>query len=201
MYIENNVSSSFTVLVRSRQESPVVSVIVAMYNNGENGYLRRCLQSIEMQDCDKAEYILVDDCSDDDTLDIAVDFASKRSDTTVAKLAENSGPGTARNVAIRLAHGAYTTMLDSDDYVSTNYFNSMCAEAERTGADCVYGEFFQLVDAGGVLWAAFDQTFRTPRSSVRSPWRKGRASSLIMGRSVCIGGPFSMTLGTSILST
>ena len=147
----NNVSDRFTVLIRSEQESPVVSVIVPMYNNGKNGYLRKRLESIEIQDCDKAEYVLVDDCSDDDTLDIAVTFVSMRSDTTVVKLAENCGPGSARNVAIGLAHGSYVALLDSDDYVSTNYFNSMCAEAERSGADCIFGEPFQRVDAEGVL--------------------------------------------------
>lgn len=136
-------------MARSELKSPVVSVIVAMYNNGENGYLRKCLESIEMQDCNKAEYVLVDDCSDDDTLAIAVDFASKRSDTTVAKLAENSGPGTARNVAIGLAHGTYVSVLDSDDYVSAGYCNSMCAEAVRSGADCIFSEFIQYVDSSG----------------------------------------------------
>ena len=159
---KNKISNTFTVLCRSEQENPVVSVVVAMYNNGDNGYLRRCLRSIEMQDCDKAEYILVDDCSGDDTLDIAVSFASKRSDTTVAKLAENSGPGTARNVAIGLAQGSYISVLDSDDYISAGYYNSMCAAAERSGADCIFSEFIQIVDAQGGALGGVRSNFPDP---------------------------------------
>lgn len=61
------------------------------------------------------EVIVVDDGSEDNTLEVAKSYAEKDSRLRVFHK-ENGGVSSARNMGIREAHGEYITFLDSDDW-------------------------------------------------------------------------------------
>jgi len=92
---------------------PAVSVITPLYNCSD--YIEKTIESVISQTYKDWEMIMVDDCSEDDSLTIAQRFASLDSRIKVFALEENAGAAAARNHAIREASGRYIAFLDSDD--------------------------------------------------------------------------------------
>jgi len=93
--------------------SPVVSIITPLFNCAT--FLRETIQSVQAQTFRDWELILVDDCSEDDSLEIARAFEQSDSRIRVIQLPENAGPAIARNKGIEAASGRYIAFLDSDD--------------------------------------------------------------------------------------
>lgn len=98
------------------------SVIVPVYNVEK--YLRRCLDSLKNQEGNDFEVILVDDGSTDNSLAICNEYAA--TDTRFKVIhKENGGVSSARNVGIDQATGKYIAFVDSDDYVTKDYFETL----------------------------------------------------------------------------
>ena len=99
-----------------------ISVVVPVYN--VELYLRQCLDSIINQSYSNLEIILVDDGSQDQSLKICEDFASKDSRIKVIHQ-KNAGVSVARNKGIEAATGEYITFLDSDDWIEKEMYKEM----------------------------------------------------------------------------
>jgi glycosyltransferase involved in cell wall biosynthesis len=91
--------------------TPLVSVILPARNAG--GTIARALESAADQTYANLEIVLVDDCSDDETGEIARTW--NRLPITALRLDRQSGAAAARNRGIELARGDYIAFLDSDD--------------------------------------------------------------------------------------
>ena len=102
-------------------ENALISVIVPVYNAEK--YLADCVQSIISQTYRNLEIILVDDGSKDSSGSICDSFAEKDSRIKVIHQ-ENAGVSAARNHGLDECHGEYVSFVDSDDYYSTNLFES-----------------------------------------------------------------------------
>ena len=100
-----------------KSNTPKISIIICAYNREE--YLKRCLNSVKNQTLKNIEIICADDGSTDNTLDVFRKYANKdhRFKFFTQK---NSGPGVARNKAIKMATGEYIMSLDSDDWIELN---------------------------------------------------------------------------------
>lgn len=98
------------------------SVIVPVYNTEK--YLDRCVSSIISQSFDDYELILVDDGSSDGCPEICDHWAENDKHIKVIHQ-ENGGQSTARNAGLKAAAGDYILFVDSDDYVSKDYFAKM----------------------------------------------------------------------------
>lgn len=100
-----------------KSNTPKISIIICAYNREE--YLKRCLNSVKNQTLKNIEIICADDGSTDNTLDVFRKYANKdhRFKFFTQK---NSGPGVARNKAIKMATGEYIMFLDSDDWIELN---------------------------------------------------------------------------------
>lgn len=94
-----------------------VSVIVPVYN--VERYLEACLDSLVMQNIDKddIEVLLIDDGSDDSSLNIC-QLYSKMFPFFKVIHKENGGVASARNLGIKCASGKYLMYLDSDDMLT-----------------------------------------------------------------------------------
>jgi glycosyltransferase involved in cell wall biosynthesis len=101
------------------KNSPLLSVIVANYNN--QSYIKECLDSIMSQTFKDLEIIVSDDCSTDNSLEIAKEY-EKKYPGIVKMIASsiNRGVAQTRHEAILQAKGEYITTLDSDDYYYDN---------------------------------------------------------------------------------
>ena len=56
-------------------EQPLVSILTPVYNGAD--YLAECIESVLQQTYQNYEYIIVNNCSTDGTLQIALDYALK----------------------------------------------------------------------------------------------------------------------------
>jgi GT2 family glycosyltransferase len=88
-------------------DSPVVSVVIPARHCADD--LAQCLESLERSHYRDFEVIVVDDASQDDTT-AGID----RSRVRVLVMAEQSGPGLARNRGAEFARGEYLLFLDAD---------------------------------------------------------------------------------------
>jgi glycosyltransferase involved in cell wall biosynthesis len=86
-----------------------VSVIIPTYNR--SGLVVRAVRSALAAMSPGDELLVIDDGSTDDTAEVLRQFGGAIRYVRV----ENSGPGPARNLGIRLAKGPLVTFLDSDD--------------------------------------------------------------------------------------
>jgi GT2 family glycosyltransferase len=87
------------------------------------------IRSVLSQTRGDFELIVVDDGSSDDTVDRVQRFASDGRVQVIRQ--RNSGPGAARNRAIRSGRGQYVSMLDSDDLWLPEYLETMAAILDR----------------------------------------------------------------------
>lgn len=102
----------------------ILSIIVPNYNKGIK--LKRCLDSIAKQINSYIEVIIVDDCSDDESMEIL----KKYNDFKILRNNDNSGVSYSRNMGIEVARGEYITFIDSDDVVFDNYVDVILKKIE-----------------------------------------------------------------------
>lgn len=119
---ESVLVKSNRISTKVNEETNLVSVIVPAYNAEK--YIDRCLKSICYQSYGNLEIILVDDGSNDSTLEIAENWAKK--DGRIKLISQqNRGVSAARNVGMELSNGRYITFVDSDDYLASNFVESL----------------------------------------------------------------------------
>lgn len=100
----------------------MISIIVPVFNVEK--YLNQCVQSILCQTYGNYELILVDDGSTDNSGRMCEQY--KELDKRVQVIhKENGGLSDARNKGTEAAHGEYITYIDSDDYVSEDYLETL----------------------------------------------------------------------------
>lgn len=99
-----------------------ISVIIPVYNAEKT--LSKCLDSLLAQSCDNVEIILVNDGSTDSSAEICKKYASLHPEIKYLEK-ENGGVSTARNTALDIAKGDYITFVDSDDWVTPDYFETI----------------------------------------------------------------------------
>lgn len=92
----------------------MVSIITPVYNREE--FLEECVQSIINQTYKNWELILVDDCSEDSSVEIIKRFIESDSRIKGYFFKKNFGAGIARNKGIEISKGRFIAFLDSDDY-------------------------------------------------------------------------------------
>jgi glycosyltransferase involved in cell wall biosynthesis len=120
-----------------------LSVIIPVYNTA--AYLPQCLDSAINQTLQNIEIICVDDCGSDNSAGILRRYARRDARLKISRHQRNLGLGAARNTGIRLARGAYIGFLDSDDWLDTDYFAGLYAQAQKHNADIAQG-FIKFFD-------------------------------------------------------
>ena len=101
-----------------------ISVIIPIYNAYD--CLEKSVRSVQAQDYDDLEIILIDDGSTDGSDRLAEELADSddRHRTTVFHK-ENGGSSSARNLGIQKATGDYLGFVDSDDYIEPDMFSEL----------------------------------------------------------------------------
>jgi len=92
---------------------PTVSVITPVYNAEE--FIKETIESVLNQTYEDYEYLLIDDCSTDNSADIVQSYAEQDHRVKYIKLKENSGAAVARNTGLENAKGRFIAFIDSDD--------------------------------------------------------------------------------------
>lgn len=163
-----------------------ISTIIPMCNDDK--YLRECIDHIINQTIgfkENVQLILVDDCSEDKSYEIAVEYQEKYPENIIAKrLDENSGyGGKPRNLGIELATGKYLTFSDADDYFKEDAFEIMVKAMEERDADFIITNW-EYMEFDGTPWEkpVFDlerfENFKLEKDDYRN-------SFYVMNSSMC----------------
>ena len=115
-----------------------VSVVIPVY--GTEKYLTRCLNSVINQIYRNLEIIVVNDCSPGNAEEIILDFCKKDKRIKYLKHDVNRGLFQARLTGSKQASGDYIAFLDSDDYVSFDFYYSLITRAQEEAADITIGK-------------------------------------------------------------
>lgn len=117
-----------------------LSVIVPVYNMASGGKLNFCMDSLVGQTLPASAYeiLAVDDASTDNSLEILRDYERRYPDRVkVIHYETNRRQGGAKNEGLRYAKGDWVGFIDSDDWVTPDYYEKLLRRAEATGADLV----------------------------------------------------------------
>ena len=98
----------------------MLSIIITAYNAEKT--IERCINSILENEYNDYEIIVINDGSSDKTEKVIELFASDKIKYFSKK---NTGVADSRNFGIEKAKGEYITFVDSDDYMSNNYFENL----------------------------------------------------------------------------
>jgi len=130
---------------------PKLTLYTCVYNAEE--FIERCMSSVCKQRCFRdIEYIIIDDCSTDNTLEKIAKLSVKFKNIRWIKNNKNLGLASSSNIALKEARGKYIMRLDADDFfVSIHAIESMVKAIENTGADVIYphnyfGSFDKIQD-------------------------------------------------------
>ncbi|MFF9621845.1 glycosyltransferase family 2 protein [Streptomyces griseosporeus] len=110
-----------------------LSVIVPFYNVQQ--YAPDTLKSLRANARDDFEFVLVDDCSRDETPDILARAERELPGAVYVRHDRNGGLATARNTGLDRARGTYLTFLDGDDWLAPGYYERLVAAMDELGCD------------------------------------------------------------------
>lgn len=111
-----------------------VSVIVPAYNAAQD--VPKLIAALKKQTVKPLEYILIDDCSSDNTKEMAKDFFQ------VHSTPKNSGPAMARNLGMKMAKGDYYAFLDSDCRPEPDWMEKLFKCLTEKNEDVITGSYF-----------------------------------------------------------
>jgi glycosyltransferase involved in cell wall biosynthesis len=131
-----------------------VSVIIPVYNVEK--YIDKCVRSLFSQSLEDVEYIFVDDCTPDRSVEhiqeILREYPQRKSSVKIIKHDVNKGLPAARCTGLNYATGEYIIHSDSDDWMEINMLQELYETAKRENADCVYCDFYFITEEGRTLY-------------------------------------------------
>lgn len=121
-----------------------VSVVIPVY--GVEAYIERCARSLFEQTMRSGiEFIFVDDCSKDNSIAVLQQtlsqYPQRVADVKILRQPRNMGVSVARQRGVDAASGEYIIHCDPDDSVVSEIYETLLAEARRTGADITMCDF------------------------------------------------------------
>lgn len=123
-----------------KKRTPLLSVIVPVY--GTEDTLERCLDSILGSTYKNIEIIVVNDKSPGNASEIVNSYHNRDNRVNLVEHPVNKGLFLARMTGTKAAHGDYLAFLDSDDYVSVDFYRRLIEKAVKTDSDMVIGEVY-----------------------------------------------------------
>ena len=128
-------------------DSEKVSICVPIY--GVEKYIERCARSLFEQTYNNIEYIFVDDCSPDHSMDILknviVDYPDRKPSVWIINHEHNKGLAGARNTAIDNASGSFVLHVDSDDYIPSDYVSTILMKQQEGDYDIVVNKVVSVL--------------------------------------------------------
>ncbi len=88
------------------------------------------------------ELLVVDDGSDDTTASIAQKYTDTDKRVKVIRHESNKGLFATRITGVKKASGEYIGFVDSDDYLSSDYYRLLVKKAAEENSDITIGDFF-----------------------------------------------------------
>lgn len=125
-------------------KTPTVSIILPTYNGERN--LADSISSCLSQTFKDFELIIVNDCSTDQTLHIANEFAAKDSRVKIVSNDANKKLPASLNIGFEQSKGDFLTWTSDDNFYKPDALAEMLGQIRKTDADLVYADY-DVVDS------------------------------------------------------
>ncbi|MDL2290452.1 glycosyltransferase, partial [Paludibacteraceae bacterium OttesenSCG-928-F17] len=137
-----------------------VTIAIPIYNVGK--YIERCARSLFEQTFDSIQYVFVNDCTPDNSIDILEktieEYPHRKKDIQIIHHEANKGLAGARITALNAARGEYILNTDSDDYIDLRTVELMYNKATEDDSDIVVCDMM-------MLWNKRKKVFYQPYSA------------------------------------
>ena len=138
---------------------PKVSVCIDSFNYGR--FLPEAIESVLGQSFQNFEVIIADDCSTDDSFEVARRYAEKDNRITARRNQANLGMVKNRNGCLGLARGEYVKTLHADDFLcSPDALSRMVAALDCNPAVSLVASARRIVNERSepvATWSCFEQ--------------------------------------------
>lgn len=131
------------------EEKPLVSVLMAVYNGAP--YLEEAVQSILNQTYRNIELLVVNDCSQDDSLVILERMQRSDKRVHIINNVQNSGLAASLKVAMAHASGEYLARMDADDIAVPDRFELQVRFLEQNSLVDIVGSWKKCFGASDYL--------------------------------------------------
>ena len=127
-----------------------VSICVPVY--GGEKYIGKCARSLFGQTYSDIEFIFVNDCTKDRSIEVvqqvAEEFPRCKDALKIVQHECNRGLAASRRTGVEAAAGDYFFYIDEDDYLEPDAIERYVRMAQETGADMVVADFFFVTLSG-----------------------------------------------------
>ena len=130
---------------------PKLSVIIPMY--GVEKYIGRCAESLFAQTLEDVEFIFIDDCTPDRSVEILQEvidrnqprFAGMNWIVRIEHMPTNGGQAAVRRHGVEVATGDYLIHCDSDDWVEPDAYKRMSQAVNPYGDGLACGRIVEAL--------------------------------------------------------
>ena len=126
--------------------SAMISVIMSVYN--DSAYLSEAIASILNQSFSNFEFLIVDDASTDNSLEIIKNYAKKDNRIRYFQRSENVGLTKNLNFLLGQARGIYVARMDGNDISLQNRFKEQINAIKNNDADLVWSNAILIEESG-----------------------------------------------------
>ena len=128
----------------------LVSILVPVYK--VEGYIERCARSLFEQTYSNLEFVFVDDCSPDKSVEVLErimnNYPARKESVRIVCHEHNRGLAASRNTALDNATGAFVCAVDSDDWLELDAIEKLVNRQIETSADIVAGNMIMHAKDG-----------------------------------------------------
>jgi glycosyltransferase involved in cell wall biosynthesis len=110
-------------------------------------YIEKTMESALNQTFGSIEYLIVDDCGNDGTIEVVEQFQrnhQRGKDIHIIYNKENIGVGKTRNIILEQAKGKYLYFLDSDDLIESDTINLLVDTMNNNHCDVIYASYEKI---------------------------------------------------------
>lgn len=136
----------------------MISIIIPVYN--KENTIGRCIESVQRQEYQDVEIILVDDGSNDSSLEICRKYADKDQRIVIIEK-KNGGVSSARNEGIKAATGEYIQFVDADDRISPELTKILYEQLTKYNAQLAICGFVEKCKDGSEIFRKPEKTVLT----------------------------------------
>ena len=124
---------------------PKVSIVIPVYKVEK--YIAECAKSLFEQTLDDIEYIFVNDCTPDKSIEVLLEvlqrYPNRKQQVKIIHHKKNSGAAMARKNGILSATGEYIIHCDSDDWTDSKMYQTLYQKAKDENLDIVICQYFE----------------------------------------------------------
>jgi len=122
-----------------------VTIGIPLYNAAP--FIRRTMESVLSQTFESIEFLIIDDCSKDKSIEIVTKIKQEHprgNDIRIISQPHNMGVGPARNRIIDEAQGKYLYFMDSDDLITKQTISLLYTSIKKHDADIAFGSYEKI---------------------------------------------------------